>query len=185
MADTEPTSATYLASQFAAVSREVFGVPPTAEAARAFAANAHRLPPSERGDFLSLVVLEGLEARAAGLLANERELVRVLDRVRHRLVRQARRALANRADSGAAGAAASPPSVTPSEVTAVQEQFRRTLATLSPAHLLLFEETMVRRQSVGRAAAALGVSSATAYRYFNEIRQAFADVLADLPRPNE
>ena len=89
----DPSSAALYATFLANCIRDELGVEIPDHFAAQFLSHVRRLGSVDYEDFGSLVLLECEEKRRSRQPLDEQELLRLLDRIRHRVVRKARREL--------------------------------------------------------------------------------------------
>ncbi|MGE0481863.1 MAG: RNA polymerase sigma factor [Phycisphaerae bacterium] len=135
-----------------------------------------KLNVSDYEDMTSLIILECQEALVAGSELDKEMLVRIVDRVRHRLSRaRGRLQLIDPQREPA------PPSVEPDVSLDILDEVLNALAAISPLHVTLFELRYVRHQQLNEISEALKMSRATVYRRLSEVRSAVSPLLSRRP----
>lgn len=162
-------AADLVAGSLAAVSIDV-----PDEFQRWFSWHASRVRLSDFEDFGSIVFLECLEAVDRGESIDSDALGRVLDRVRHRLVRHSQRAPSHDMTESHPDR-----SVTPENVTAFVRGFCDAIRKLPPEYMLIFQWYFLDGREIPELRDVLGLSTATIYRRIAELKSAADEYLGD------
>lgn len=141
---------------------------------RRFAYHVQRLGTSNEADLLSSVTLECLEELKKGGTVDDAAVLRIVDRVAQRLVRQVRRTGIPLLEEVPAE-----PTILPGEIDTFIASLRQKLLALSPLHLELFDRCVVGTESVSRLSKESGLPRRTLTRRLGEIREAVRDLLRD------
>ena len=131
-----------------------------------FISNARRLSVSFYEDLGSLVLIECQEEKGRGGAVSPQDLRRIVDRVRHRLSRGARRQLS----MDAADTLPAEPGLSQERTAAAVRGF---VSQLDPTDMLVFEHRIFLGKPVAAVATELGLSPANVYRRVAAIRTAF------------
>lgn len=125
----------------------------------------------------SLVMLECLEKKAQGKDIDGDELLRIVDRIRHRIVRQARREIPvdmakNFAMRGIRA------DINPERTALLRDILSKFLKHLSPLQVFLFNYFFIEgNKDKKQILDSLNISQATLYRRLEDIRKAFRDFM--------
>jgi hypothetical protein len=128
-----------------------------------------RFWPNALDDLVGCTLLECLEARPAGGVLSEDEILRALDRVRHRLTREAKR-FQNGELAETAAEQVIPPD---EELELVLSEFRAFLATRDAGDAFLFQRHYLDGVSPQELADEMGIALSTVYRRLKAIRDDF------------
>lgn len=145
-------------------------MPPNFESQFVF--QAKRLGSVDYEDLGSLVLLECQEKLANGDAVDSQEIQRIVDRLRHRLARRARREIPMEMAEHLPDKA----SVSPEHTDAAVREF---MGRLSPLEAVVFELRCLQGQHVQSLASQTGLSSATIYRMLNSVRRKFEAFLRE------
>jgi hypothetical protein len=156
------------------VLRTVLQIPLGNECSRVYNANARRVGTANREEFDTLVLLECAQEQEKGSLREE-DVIRVIDRVRHRIIRRLRHRAVTLPSPEQVEARPSSP---PTEAAAFLEACHRELKEWKPNLLALFE-LYLGGLSGRQIAAELGISTPTVSRKLHEIRKFLSQRLDD------
>ncbi|MDA1052997.1 MAG: sigma-70 family RNA polymerase sigma factor [Planctomycetota bacterium] len=146
--------------------RDRLNIAPPSNLQAIFVSNARRLSPTDYEDLGSLILVECQEKLARGEPIDGTELTRIIDRLRHRMARSARREI----PLDIARYLPSKSSLSPDQATNALREF---VAELTPTEAIVFERRCLHDQSAGEIAKDTGLSQATIYRLLSSVRNKF------------
>ena len=138
-------------------------------------ANAQRVGPSNFEDLGSLVLLECWELKKSGIALDVRSVVQVVDRIRHRIVRKAKRRrevplISEPADASGGASLATPP--------LANSIFSFLRSKSSALDVYVFEQRYLDGRNVKDIANELGMPQSTVYDRLAKTKKALAAFLA-------
>jgi len=138
-----------------------------------FMSHAKRLGTGEYEDLGSLVLIECHEQTRRGEQVTERDLKRIIDRIRHRISRRARRELPMDVDERL-------PDKSSVSWERMESAVRGFIDQLDPVDMLVFDARFLQGKRAADIAADLGIPQASLYRRLISIREAFEAYVRDL-----
>lgn len=162
----DPTSVNAYAQFLAECIRDALGIPLPDSFEQRFVFHANRLSSADYEDLGSLVLLECQEQQASGRIVDGREVYRIVDRLRHQLVRKSRREVA----SDITNHLPAETTISPSKAESVISDF---VQQLSPTEFTVFDLRCLQGHEAKQIASATGLSTATVYRHLASVRKRF------------